>query len=102
MTQRRNDAKEATVNRPLRHSAFASLRLIEEFLTHLEKELDHSPHTLKAYRRDLTAFATFCGRFYGGVWQWPTVDRLGIRGFLGEHERRGLSRRSAARARSGP
>jgi integrase/recombinase XerC len=83
-----------------RPSVLPSFRLVEEFLLHLEKELDHSPHTLKAYRRDLTAFAAFCGRFYGGAWQWSTVDRLGIRGFLGEHERRGLSRRSAARALS--
>jgi len=100
-TERRKDGKteggSATTSRP---SVLPSFRLVEDFLLHLEKELDHSPHTLKAYRRDLTAFAAFCGRFYGGVWQWSTVDRLGIRGFLGEHERRGLSRRSAARALS--
>jgi integrase/recombinase XerC len=74
--------------------------LLVEFLLHLEKERDHSPHTLKAYLRDLTAFAAFCDRFYGGGWSWETVDRLGVRGFLGEQDRRGLSRRSAARALS--
>ena len=73
---------------------------VEEFLTHLEKERDQSPHTLQAYRRDLEAFAEFCSRFYEGNWSWERVDRLGIRGFLGEHERRGLARRSAARALS--
>ncbi len=84
----------------VRPSARPPVRLVEDFLLHLEKSLHHSPHTLKAYRRDLTAFAAFCDRFYGGAWQWATVDRLGIRGFLGEHERRGLSRRSAARGLS--
>ena len=73
---------------------------LQQFLTHLEKERDHSPHTIKAYRRDLAAFAEFCERFYGGGWRWGGVDRLGIRGFLGELDRRGLSRRSAARALS--
>jgi len=74
--------------------------LLEEFLTHLEKERDQSPNTLKAYRRDLEAFAGFAGRHYGGQWTWATVDRLGIRGFMGEQERKGLSRRSAARSLS--
>ena len=33
-------------------------------------------------------------------WSWTTVDRLGLRGFLGELQRRGLAKRSAARALS--
>lgn len=75
-------------------------RLVESFLVYLEKERDQSPHTLTAYRRDLAAFGAFCDRFYGSGWRWGAVDRLGIRGFLGELDRRGLSRRSAARALS--
>lgn len=74
--------------------------LLEEFLLHLEKERDQSPNTLKAYRRDLEAFREFAGRHTGGSWSWATVDRLTLRGFLGEQERRGLSRRSAARSLS--
>ena len=70
-----------------------------EYLEHLEKERDVSPHTVKAYGRDLEAFTDFCDRHYGR-WTWATVDRLGIRGFLGEMQRRGLSKRSAARALS--
>jgi integrase/recombinase XerC len=66
---------------------------------HLEKERDVSPHTVKAYARDLEAFTEFCHRHYGD-WSWETVDRLGLRGFLGEMQRRGLSKRSAARALS--
>jgi integrase/recombinase XerC len=70
-----------------------------EYLEHLEKERDVSPHTVKAYARDLDAFTEFCDRHYG-EWSWVTVDRLGLRGFLGEMQRRGLSKRSAARALS--
>jgi integrase/recombinase XerC len=72
---------------------------VTEYLTHLEKERDVSPHTVKAYGRDLDAFTEFCDRHYGS-WDWETVDRLGLRGFLGEMQRRGLSKRSAARALS--
>ena len=73
---------------------------LREFLLHLEKERGQSPHTVKAYGRDLEAFTGFCDRHYGGQWNWETVDRLGLRGFLGELQRRGLSKRSAARALS--
>ena len=72
---------------------------VMEYLQHLEKERDVSPHTVKAYARDLHAFTEFCDRHYG-EWSWATVDRLGLRGFLGELQRRGLSKRSAARALS--
>ena len=72
---------------------------VTEYLTHLEKERDVSPHTVKAYSRDLAEFTQFCDRHYG-EWTWATVDRLGIRGFLGELNRRGLATRSAARALS--
>jgi integrase/recombinase XerC len=73
---------------------------VAEFLTHLEKERGQSPHTVKAYRRDLEAFTEFCDRHYGGRWEWASVDRLGMRGFLGDLQRRGLSKRTAARSLS--
>jgi len=73
---------------------------VESFLKYLANERQHSAHTLKAYRRDLHAFTTFCDRHYGGTWQWSSVDRIGLRGFLGEMQRRGLAKRSAARALS--
>jgi len=74
--------------------------LVDEFLEHLAKERDQSPHTIKAYRRDLTMFVEFANRHGGGDWTWASVDRLTIRSFLGEFERRRLARRSAARALS--
>ena len=73
---------------------------VAEFLTHLEKEKGQSPNTIRAYGRDLDQFVEFCDRHYGGDWKWETVDRLGMRGFLGELQRRGLAKRSAARALS--
>jgi len=73
---------------------------IAAFLEHLEKERQVSPNTVKAYRRDLEGFADFLGRHQGGVPRLSEVDRLGVRGFLGEMQRRGLSNRSMARALS--
>ncbi len=70
-----------------------------QFLLHLEKERQRSPNTVAAYGRDLAQFEEFCGRHYGD-WSWTSIDRLGIRGFLADMQRRGLSRRSAARALS--
>jgi len=73
---------------------------IAEFLTFLDKQRGQSRNTVKAYLHDLAAFAAFCDRHYGGNWRWDTVDRLGFRGFLGDLQRKGLSKRSAARALS--
>lgn len=72
-----------------------------DFLVHLEKERDVSPNTLRAYGRDLGEFASFLAGYYGArEWSWEGVDRLAIRGFVGHLTKRGLSRRSAARALS--
>jgi len=74
---------------------------VADFLTHLEKERDVSPHTLGAYRRDLSEFVGFLGTYYGaGEWSWQGVDRLAIRGFLAHLTRRKLAKRSIARALS--
>ena len=45
---------------------------VREYLLHLEKERDVSPHTVKAYGRDLEAFTEFCNRHYGS-WTWSTA-----------------------------
>lgn len=75
--------------------------LVREFLEHLEKARDQSPHTISAYGRDLDAFTEFLGRRAAGAeWSFEKVDRLALRAFLGELERRGLARRSAARTLS--
>ena len=74
---------------------------VDDYLTHLEKERDVSPHTVKAYRRDLDEFLRFLGAWYGErPWTWGGIDRLAMRGFLAHLTRRGLSRRSIARTLS--
>ena len=74
---------------------------VAEFLTHLEKERDVSPHTLTAYRRDLEEFVVFLGKYYGvGEWSWQGLDRLAIRGFLAHLTRKKLNKRSIARSLS--
>jgi len=73
---------------------------IAAFVTFLSKERNDSPHTVKAYERDLDAFAAFCQDYYGGPWSWAGVDRLAVRGFLAAEQRRGLAKRSVARALS--
>lgn len=74
---------------------------VEDYLTHLVKERDVSPNTVKAYRRDLNEFVAYLGSYYGAAaWSWGGVDRLAMRGFLSHLTRRGLSRRSIARTLS--
>jgi len=73
---------------------------ISAFVAFLSKERNDSPHTVKAYQRDVSEFAAFCDRYYAGPWAWGGVDRLAIRGFLAELDRRHLARRSVARALS--
>src|SRR5207302_7360337 len=74
---------------------------ITDFLTHLAKERDVSPNTVKAYARDLRELLNFLAGYYGtGDWTWQGVDRLAMRGFLAQLARRGLSKRSMTRTLS--
>lgn len=75
--------------------------LVAEFLTHLEKERDVSPNTVTAYARDLADLQEFLATHLG-VEQvaWEKVDRLAMRSWLAYLNRRGLAKRSAARALS--
>src|SRR5438094_6436845 len=74
---------------------------LADFVAFLEKERNDSPHTVKAYARDVADFAAFCTQYYGGAaWSFAGVDRLAIRGWLGAMQQRGLGKRSAARALS--
>jgi len=74
---------------------------VVDYLTHLTKERDVSPHTVSAYERDLREFGRFLGQYYGSSeWSWQGVDRLAMRGFLGHLAKRGLGKRSMSRALS--
>lgn len=79
-------------------------RLIHRFLEHIEHERNLSPETVRAYRGDLEAFEQFLARDFLG--RDPEeiapgdVDSLAVRSFLAASSRRGLGRRSQARALS--
>jgi integrase/recombinase XerC len=71
---------------------------VADYLLHLEKERNVSPHTLKAYGRDCGEFVTFLTEYYGDTaWSWDGVDRVAMRGFLARLAKRNLSKRSIAR-----
>src|SRR3954467_13797876 len=74
---------------------------VSDFLTHLEKQRDVSPNTVKAYGRDLADFTEYLQAHYAKrAWTWESIDRLTMRGFLGHMQRRGLGKRSIARTLS--
>lgn len=75
--------------------------LVAAFLTHLEKERDMSPNTVSAYARDLSDLQGFLAAHLGTEQlAWDQVDRLALRSWLAHLSRRGLSKRSSARALS--
>lgn len=74
---------------------------IDDYLAHLTKERDVSPHTVKAYAKDLRSFVTFLGQHRGEHgWTWQSVDRIAMRGFIVYLAREGLGKRSIARTLS--
>jgi integrase/recombinase XerC len=68
-------------------------------MRYVAHERQLSPQTVRAYAEDLGEFRAFLTRYYGGPeWTWGGVDRLAIRGFMGDcATRRGLARSSIAR-----
>ena len=69
---------------------------MEEYLRHIEEGRQLSPHTVAAYRRDLTQFRDWLDTQRDG-WEWDDVDRLDLRSYLGHLNRRDLARRTIAR-----
>jgi integrase/recombinase XerC len=67
-------------------------RAVANFLRHL-RERNASPHTVKAYSRDLSLFAA-----YAGSRGWKQIDHIAVRGFLSQLYEKGLSKTSVARA----
>ncbi|HYW49852.1 MAG TPA: tyrosine recombinase XerC [Gemmatimonadaceae bacterium] len=86
---------------PVDEAPPATPPLITEWLGYLAKERQMSAHTITAYTSDLSRFTAYLGaRAQGEAWDWGTVDRNTIRGFLGWLSRQGLERRSIARTLS--
>ncbi|HXM66549.1 MAG TPA: tyrosine recombinase XerC [Candidatus Acidoferrum sp.] len=67
-------------------------KAVADFLRHLG-ERNASPHTIKAYRRDLFLFAG-----YAGSREWKHIDHIAVRGFLSQLYSNGLEKTSVARA----
>jgi integrase/recombinase XerC len=76
-------------------------RAVQAFLLHLEHERRASPHTLRAYGRDLQQFLEFLDGELGATPSPAQVDHLLVRAFLAELHRRGLKKVSAARKLAG-
>jgi integrase/recombinase XerC len=72
-------------------------QLAEEFLAMLAHERTASPHTLRAYRREVGNFAAYLNAQGVDV---RKVDHLLVRGYLGELYGRGLGKASVARSLS--
>src|SRR6478609_4895499 len=70
--------------------------LVEEFLSVLSYERNVSPHTLRAYRRELTDFSAYLAAH--GAPAMRRVEHQQIRAYLGTLYDRGLSKASVARA----
>jgi integrase/recombinase XerC len=79
-------------------------RLIDRFLDHLAAERNYSPHTLRAYRADVEGFHRFLAIDFLGVEldaaRPQHVEPLAVRSFIASLARRGVARRSQARALS--
>jgi integrase/recombinase XerC len=67
-------------------------KAVTDFVHHLG-ERNASPHTIKAYSRDLSLFAG-----YAGSRGWKQLDHIAVRGFLSQLYEKGLSKTSVARA----
>jgi integrase/recombinase XerC len=73
-------------------------RRVEEFLTMLAAERNASPHTVRAYARELHGFAGFLWKQYGARLVIAKIEHPQIRAYLGELYARGLGKASVARA----
>jgi integrase/recombinase XerC len=73
------------------------IRARQAFLVHLEREKGASPHTVRAYGKDLEQLDAHLRQQLGREAEPGDVDVLAIRGFLAWLHGRGCSRATAAR-----
>ncbi len=74
------------------------IALVHDFLAMLANERGSSPHTLRAYERELRAFAEYLVKTFGPDVAIQRIEHQHIRAYLGTLYEHGLSKASAARA----
>lgn len=74
------------------------MQRVNAYLAAMQHERGSSPHTLRAYTRELHDFAAFAERLLGAQAGVKQIEHTHIRAYLGELYERGLSKASAARA----
>jgi integrase/recombinase XerC len=72
--------------------------LVDDYLRVLANERGASVHTLRAYQRELHAFAAYIAKLHGEDQGPELIEHTHIRAYLGTLYDRGLSKASAARA----
>ena len=75
----------------------ALAELIADFLEYLELERNCSKHTVRAYGRDLAAFADFRAGGGGNASDLKDIDQLLVRSFVASLNKRRLARRTQGR-----
>ena len=74
--------------------------LVADYLRVLTNERGSSPHTLRAYERELHGFTAFIAESYGDERSVELIEHTEIRAYLGILYDRGLSKTSVARAQA--
>ncbi len=75
-----------------------AVKPVDEFLSRQSSQRNLSPHSLAAYRRDLSQFLAFCDR--AGITAVHDVDRKLVRRFVAYLDTMGYARRSISRKTS--
>ncbi len=79
-------------------AALSVLALVDKYLTAAAYEKGSSPHTMRAYERELRNFSAYVVKALGAEATPDRIEHQKIRGYLSELYGRGLSKASVARA----
>jgi integrase/recombinase XerC len=91
-------AAETTLTEPGSGDSHSLDALVTAYLSVLANERGSSPHTLRAYERELRAFVAYIVKQQGAETLASSIEHTTIRAWLGSLYERGLSKASAARA----
>ncbi len=73
-------------------------KYLDQFVKFLKQERGYSPHTIEAYQKDIEQFFSFYGEYANEVpLRMETVNKIGIRHFLGMLQEMGLEISSISR-----